>query len=691
MSKKYSRLFPSVAVVIGFVVLSVGPAVPSDLPPDPPNALNLHVIGAMDVGTCNPPGSTNCTAGLHNQYSKHGNWPLTDVIDGLDIFTSGCYENGINPAMPGCFRVVDVSDPMNPKRIAEVPVYDPVNSPLPPPPTDPFWGTSSSPEHFDINVWNNPNFNGKNCTIYDGNVLAVNCETPFQLEISTACDDWKVEPNGKYKAENAGEATCWDKGWVTRTHFIQGADGEYQNPGYGMGSGTSGKNRDLYWLNNMLQRGGPTTRPNYTGISFWSLKDPYHPQYLSRIEATVHIDENGNYSNAIDVGSDGKGTHHGFFDGRYAFVGWTEYGYLAETLTIVDAKDPTHPEIASRWWVPGQRTPEEDYIRNSDEKYPGTDIEKGWKQVRRARPVTRDATTGLLQMDVFMHYVSVTTIRGRDIAFLAYGGAGIIILDVTDRTNPFFISRVNYNTPDAQANDMVGPIEPTTGQPYAQLDLQYCRETWAVYDPPTWTNPDVNEDEAAAGRIACGNSHSGRIVPGTNGTLYFHSDESSNPAGHLRLYDVSDLKHPKLLSHFFLPPRENPANTDSRTYIVNGTQIYSRNWAAISENFALRVDYPKSSPGTHIGNGYDSDLLFLAHYGAGVVVVDISDPKDPKLAGHYEYIVQDGQGGAGTYDVNFDRLGHIVVNDRNDGVRILEYTGPGSPLYTGHGTSALDF
>ncbi len=686
---KVLRLFLSVAVVIGFVAWSVGPAVPSDLPPDPVGAFNLHVVGAMDVGICNPPNSNNCTPGQHNQYSKNGNWPLTTIIDGKDIFTSGCYENSIDPAMPGCFRVVDVSDPYNPKRIAEVPVYDPVNSPLPPPPTDAsFWGPGPGYNtlHYDINVWKNPKFTGKNCTIYDGNVLG-DCEVPFGLEISTACGDWKKESNGQYHAVNAGKAECWDKGWVTRTHYIQGANGEYELPGYGMGSGASGKNKDLYWVNNMLLGGAPNNRPSYTGISFWSLKDPYHPEYLSRIEATVHIDGNGNYSNAIDVGSDGKGVHHGFFDGRYAFTGWTEYGYSAETLTIIDAKDPRHPKLASRWWVPGQKESEMS-IRNSHDKYPdGIDI--GWKQVRRAQPVTR-TPDGLLQMDVFMHYVSVTTIRGRDIAFLSYGGAGLILLDVTDRTNPQFISRVSYNTPEFQEADMSGPIEPTTGLPYVQLDHMMCQETYR--NPATWSNPDVNPVEAAAGKIACGNSHSGKIVPGTNGTLYWHTDESSRPAGHLRLFDVSDLKHPKIVGNFFLPPRQYPTpNTNSLTYKVNNIQVYSRNWAALSENFALNSDYKKSTPGTHIGNAYSSDLLFLAWYGAGVVVVDISDPTNPKLAGYYEYIVQDGIGGAGTYDVTFDQRGHVVVNDRNDGVRILEYTGPGSPLYTGHGTTALDF
>jgi hypothetical protein len=679
----------------------------------------MHLIGAVDIATCDtsqPVGGANCTPFLSRAYSKNADWPTTTITPGLeDIFNTGCYESGVNPSqfvtgqvMPGCFRVVDVKDPKNPVRVAEVPTFDPVNSPLPPSPNSSFWTSANA----NLNVWTNAAFNGQDCTILDGNVLA-SCTKPFGLTISTACGDWKIESNGKYHAVNVGKATCWDKGWITRTHYSAGADGAFKHPDFDFGFG---HNEFIYWVNSQRQGGAPTTRPSYTGISFYDLREPHDPKFLSRIEATVHIYTNGTYSNAVDIDCSG-GVHHGFFDGRFAYTGWCEYGYTGDTLTMIDAKDPVHPKFASRWVVPGQNN-NDLAIRNSTAIDPKTGLEMGWKPVAGFTPVTRDVTkcvatptapclgssnpnpTGLLQKDVSMHYISVYPIDDRVIGTCSWHDAGIIILDLTDRYDPKFISRFDYLTPNYQANDQTGPIEPITGLPWAQVDHKVCQETWA--HPTTWTNSGIDPGEAAAGRIACGYTHSGKFVPGTNYSIRWETDEYFTvPYGHLRIMDYSNLKHPKFLAHWFAPPRTYPPSTDNTTYKVNGIQIYSRNWSAISENFALVQDYPKRTASSHLGNAYDPHLLFLAWYGSGVFGIDISNPSHPKLAGAYPFIIQDSspttgpngirQGGAATYDVIFDHRGHLVVTDSNDGVRILKYTGPGAPLYTGPGTPALNF
>ena len=68
----------------------------------------------------------------------------------------------------------------------------------------------------------------------------------------------------------------------------------------------------------------------------------------------------------------------------------------------------------------------------------------------------------------------------------------------------------------------------------------------------------------------------------------------------MRIFDVSDLKHPKLLSHFMLPQ-----TTDNT------------------------VTYAERTASTHLGNTWGKDRLFLAYYGLGVKAINFKNPRHP--------------------------------------------------------------
>lgn len=550
--------------------------------PVPPESTHFELLGSVDTASGGSPANSRA-------YSKIAPWPFTEQT----FFTTGCYENGIDPAMPGCFRVVDMKDPRHPERIATVNVYDPLASPLPPEPADPYWAA-----HPELNVWENDRFN--------------------DLAFSTACGDWAVDADGSHTGpgwhDTEANPTCWDRGWITRTHYTAGVSGDFQ-PGDDSGSG---KGRSIYWANSQRQMGAPAKRLGYTGIAFYDLSDPSDPRFLSRIDLEPGRMPDGTYTNA-------GGVHHGFFDGRYAYLGGGEDGYIGEHLVIVDAKDPRKPEIVGRWWVPGQKTPEEDATRSATDIDPRTGLQKGWIPGRGFQPVHTDESTGLLKKDVSFHWIDVRRIQGKDVAFISYHGAGLVILDVTDKRSPKFLSRFDYLTPAFQASDTL---------PGAREDYAACK----AQNPAAWPGDGV----------ACGNSHSGKLVPGTN--IFWMTDEYFDlPYGHLRLFDVTDLTKPKLLSHLLLPQT------------TDGT-----------------VTYAKRTGSTHLGNTWGKDLLLLAWYGLGVKAIDISDPEHPQLVGTYSYEADDGQGGQATYDVIFDREGNLAVSDSADGIRILRYTGPGA-------------
>jgi hypothetical protein len=73
----------------------------------------------------------------------------------------------------------------------------------------------------------------------------------------------------------------------------------------------------------------------------------------------------------------------------------------------------------------------------------------------------------------------------------------------------------------------------------------------------------------------------------------------------------------------------------------------------------------------------------MAWYGNGLQVIDISDPRRPKSAGHYNYRIDSELGieeprysGSDTYDVVFGPQGHLYVSDGTSGLRVLRFTGP---------------
>jgi hypothetical protein len=579
---------PALLVRVFFLAWLLGATVAAQAAsnPVPTESTNFELLGSFDTASNGTPASSLA-------YSKIAPWPFIEQT----FFTAGCYENGINPAMPGCFRMVDVKDPNHPKRIATVNVYDTVRSPLPPVPTDPYWSA-----HPDLNVWANDRFNS--------------------LTFSTSCADWAVDANGKHTGpgwhDTRANPTCWDKGWITRMHYTGGASGDFQQEDYsGRGQGRSG-DQSIYWVNSQRQGGAPPKRLGYTGVAFYDLSNPYDPRFLSRIDLPVGRTADGTYTNA-------GGVHHGFFDGRYAYLGAEEDGYIGAHLVIVDAQHPESPEIVGRWWIPGQKTPEEDTIRSSTAVDPQTGLQKGWIPQGGFLPVHTDKKTGLLTKDVSFHYIDVRKIDGKEIAFISWHEAGLVILDVTDKGSPRFLSRLDYLTPAFQAADTL---------PGAQEDYEVCKEE----NPPSWSGD----------KVACGNSHSAKLVPGTK-ILWMTDEYFSLPYGHLRLFDVSDLTKPGLLSHLLLP------QTTDKT-----------------------VTYSKRTGSTHLGNTWGKDLLFLAWYGLGVKAINISNPRLPCLAGTYSYEVNDGQGGQATYDVIFDHEENMTVTDSVDGVRVLRYTGPGS-------------
>ena len=356
-----------------------------------------------------------------------------------------------------CFRVVDLKDHDQPVELAQVDTYDPLLSPP-------------------------PRWDEDDPDVTDAELAAWYSSTLDSISdnIQTPCGDWV----GCVAAGtcNEVEPSCWDPGWNTHSHYVQ----------------EQGKilvaNQERY------RAAGTDKRASYHGLTVWDVTNPESPQFLSRFSTPViERDDDGSYPGA-------GGVHHFFFDGRYVFMGAAYAGYIDRVLVIVDLDDPLNPVEAAKWWVPGQMTPEEDGVRDW---VPQGSFNSSIKLV--------DPDKGTLKKKVGLHY---TYVHG-DRAYLSYHQAGVIILDVSDKSDPQFISRLDYLTPDFAAAD--------------SPDNEIC----------------IEENEGGEGYAwACGNTHAVKRIVGR--PLLVVSDEYFRcPYGHVRIVDISDETNPEIISHFY--------------------------------------------------------------------------------------------------------------------------------------------
>ncbi len=140
--------------------------------------------------------------------------------------------------------------------------------------------------------------------------------------------------------------------------------------------------------------GGDEDRPFSEGVIIWDVEDPEDAREIGRFE------------------TGGTGTHRNYYDGgRHVFLTSGIPGYTGNILQIVDIDDPANPVEVSRWWHPGQW-----HAGGESDPPPHTSLHGG------------------------------AYIVG-DRAYLPYGGAGVIILDISDITAPREVSRFRVSPP----------------------------------------------------------------------------------------------------------------------------------------------------------------------------------------------------------------------------------------------------
>lgn len=140
--------------------------------------------------------------------------------------------------------------------------------------------------------------------------------------------------------------------------------------------------------------GGDPGRPFDEGVLIWDVRDPEAPARLGQWK------------------TGGTGTHRNYYDGgRYLHLASNPAGYTGNIYQVVDIADPTSPTEVARWWVPGQ------WRDGGEQGAPEATSLHGGAYVEGGR------------------------------AYLPYGGAGLVILDIADIARPRLLSRLPFSPP----------------------------------------------------------------------------------------------------------------------------------------------------------------------------------------------------------------------------------------------------
>ncbi|MCW2760709.1 MAG: hypothetical protein JWR85_910, partial [Marmoricola sp.] len=134
--------------------------------------------------------------------------------------------------------------------------------------------------------------------------------------------------------------------------------------------------------------GGDPAAPADEGVRIYDVRDPAEPVLLSHWRTGAH------------------GVHRNHYTGgRYVHLAASQPGFEGNIYVILDIEDPAQPRVAGRWFLPEQF------------------VAGGASAGRR-----------------ISHHGPAYVEGNR--AYLPYGAAGLVVLDISDVTNPVLVSRL---------------------------------------------------------------------------------------------------------------------------------------------------------------------------------------------------------------------------------------------------------
>jgi len=269
------------------------------------------------------------------------------------------------------------------------------------------------------------------------------------------------------------------------------------------------------------------------GFTVYDLSDPIQPREVA------FFDTSGPHS---------QGCHFvSLMDGRYAHITTGAADFEPndprdhQIYMIVDLQDRANPREVGRWWIPGQRKGDpEGPLKRHEPRY-----DFGY------RP-----------------HNTLCYPEQPDRVYLGYIDGGIIILDISDKSKPRQISRVDYHPPFPGFTHTVVPLfgrglaivadEATgdTGADWPKLlwVVDICEETNPVIIATMPSPANFEEFHTIGGRIGAHNIHENDPEPGS--AILKNTVVATWFSAGIRIYEISDPFRPNEIAAF-LP--ETPA------------------------------------------------------------------------------------------------------------------------------------
>lgn len=289
------------------------------------------------------------------------------------------------------------------------------------------------------------------------------------------------------------------------------------------------------------------------GLQVYDVSDPVKPREVS------FFDRSGPHSQGVHFVS--------LMDGRYAHISTGAPDFQPNNpkdhqfYMIVDLQDRAHPKEVGRWWLPGQRT-------GDAESLPPR------------HPAPYD----------FAYRVHHTLCYPQrpDRAYLGYIDGGLVILDISDKSRPRPITRLDYHPPLPGFTHTAVPLFErnlllVTDEATGDEGIDWPKRLW-IMDIRVEANPVMiaslptpegfEELHRVGGRIGAHNIHENEPEPGS-ATLVNTVASTWFSAG-LRVYDISDPFTPKEIAAFLpeAPPGQRGCRI-SDVFVDDRSIIYA--------------------------------------------------------------------------------------------------------------------